>query len=135
MDLKRCAVCGVALLGATVAHVCVADTFGDERPRGVVMATAAPVFGAHEDHPEEPAADLEIFARQVVAVGTTSEPMPPGQSMLSEDVVLRSYRRSVGHPAYLSGSSSNGATIWSAANEAKKRAIADAVPLPSSTQL
>src|SRR5712691_3322795 len=129
-----CAICGVALMGAAVAHVCIADIHGEERPRQVSMATPAHVHGTHDHGPEDAPVDQDVSARQIVAVGTTSEAIPPGQSMMSEDVVLQSYRRRGWHPAY-DMPVSPAPWIWAAADAAKQRAIVSAIPHPSSTTL
>jgi hypothetical protein len=49
----------------------------DERPRVNVIATSPHVHGTHDDRAAEQAVDHAIYARQVVAVATTSGDAPP----------------------------------------------------------
>lgn len=65
----------MALIGAAIGHVCLAELFDHELPHGVSRYVA--IHGTHEDSPGEPGPNLEYFARPTVAVatGTKIEPL------------------------------------------------------------
>ena len=90
-----CGVCGVALMGVTVAHVWIADKHGDERRQEIVFVTSAHGQSGHEDRSAESAVDLGIYARQVVAVATSSGDAPPAEGLrLQQEVARQWWKRS-----------------------------------------
>ena len=66
-----CAVCGVAFMGAAIAHVCIADLCGQERRQEVVIITPAPIEVPHHERPPDPRVNYALLARQIEAVQST----------------------------------------------------------------
>jgi hypothetical protein len=96
----RCAVCGMLLVvgvyvGTEILHSCHRHWL--DRSPAVLPASAG--VPPKDDRPYEWPPVAELFASRPVPVATTSEELPPGQRMASDDVVmlrwglLRRYRQ------------------------------------------
>src|SRR5712692_4055670 len=86
-----CRLCGVALIGAAVAHVCIADSHGHQSAQESVIALPAHLGGSHEDRRAESDVDLAVFARQVVAAATSSDAPPPMPRRRSSDEAIMAH--------------------------------------------